>query len=78
MVPEGRPVSLFLIGLFIGGIHLSAGRERQREPVRGPPPAQCQSIVETSVYLDETKGVDRNMAIIFAASERSPERKPRP
>jgi hypothetical protein len=32
----------------------------------------------TSLYLDEAKGLDRNIAIIFAASDRNPERRPRP
>jgi hypothetical protein len=72
------PVSLFLIGLFIGGlIFLPAGTDNMTQSeallLRNANP-----IVETSAYLDETKGVDRNMAIIFAASERTPERKPRP
>jgi len=72
------PVSLFLIGLFIGGlIFLPAGGDNMRQAeallLRNTNPA-----VETSAYNDETKGVDRNMAIIFAASERTPERKPRP
>jgi hypothetical protein len=72
------PVSLFLIGLFIGGlIFLPAGSDNMTQSeallLRNANP-----IVETSAYLDDTKGVDKNMAIIFAASERTPERKPRP
>jgi hypothetical protein len=72
------PVSLFIIGLFIGGlIFLPAGGDNMSQSeallLRNTNPA-----VDTSAYMDETKGVDRNMAIIFAASERTPERKPRP
>ncbi len=72
------PVSLFLIGLFIGGlIFLPAGSDNLSQSeallLRNANP-----IVETSAYLEESKGVDRNMAIIFASSERSPERTPRP
>ena len=37
------PVSLFLIGLFIGGLIFLPGRRRRHEPVRSPSPAECQS-----------------------------------
>jgi hypothetical protein len=72
------PVSLFLIGLFIGGlIFLPAGSDNL-SPSEALLLRNANPIVEMSAYLDETKGVDKNMAIIFAASERPPERKPRP
>ena len=72
------PVSLFLIGLFIGGLIFLPGGGDTMSQSEALLLRNANPIIETSAYLDETKGVDKNMAIIFAASERSPERKPRP
>ena len=72
------PVSLFLIGLFIGGlIFLPAGGDNmiQSEALLM---RNADAVGGTSLYLDEAKGLDRNIAIIFAASDRNPERRPRP
>jgi anti-sigma factor RsiW len=72
------PVSLFLIGLFIGGLlFLPAGADglSQSEALLL---RNAQPVPETSVSLEEAKGLDRNMAIIFAASDRTPDRRPRP
>ena len=72
------PVSLFLIGLFIGGLlFLPAGADSlsQSEALLL---RNAQPVPETNVYLEEAKGLDRNMAIIFAASDRTPDRRPRP
>jgi hypothetical protein len=71
-------VSLFLIGLFIGGLIFLPGGGDTMTQSEALLLRNANPIVETSAYLDETKGVDKNMAIIFAASERTPERKPRP
>jgi anti-sigma factor RsiW len=72
------PVSLFLIGLFIGGLVFLPGGNDNLSQSEALLLRNANPIVETSAYLDEAKGVDKNMAIIFAASDRSPERGPRP
>jgi hypothetical protein len=72
------PVSLFLIGLFIGGLIFLPAASDNMSPSEALLLRNANPIVEASAYLNETKGVDKNMAIIFAASERTPERKPRP
>ncbi len=72
------PVSLFIIGIFIGGLIFLPGRNDNLSQSEALLLRNANPIVETSAYLEESKGVDRNMAIIFAASERSPERTPRP
>lgn len=72
------PVSLFLIGLFIGGLVFLPGGNDNVSQSEALLLRNAESIRGTSLYLDETKGIDRNMAIIFASSERNPERKPRP
>jgi hypothetical protein len=72
------PVSLFLIGLFIGGLIFLPGGGDTLSQSEALLLRNANPIVETSAYLDESKGVDKNMAIIFAASERTPERKPWP
>lgn len=72
------PVSLFLIGLFIGGlVFLPAGTDSlsQSEALLL---RNTQPVSETGLSLEETRGVDRNMAIIFAASDRTPDRRPKP
>ena len=72
------PVSLFLIGLFIGGLIFLPGGTDNFSQSEALLLRNSESIGGTSLYLDETKGIDRNMAIIFAASERNPEKRPRP
>ena len=50
----------------------------QRPLIHAATPGNADAVGGTSLYLDEAKGLDRNIAIIFAASDRNPERRPRP
>jgi predicted anti-sigma-YlaC factor YlaD len=72
------PVSLFVIGLFIGGmIFLPAGDDglSQSETLLL---RDSNPLAETNALLDESRTDDKNILIIFAASERPPERRPQP
>jgi hypothetical protein len=72
------PVSLFLIGLFIGGLIFLPGGNDNLSQSEALLLRNANPIMGTSAYLDEAKGVDKNMMIIFTASERGPEKRPRP
>ncbi len=72
------PVSLFLIGVFVGGLLFmppsdEAVNASEALLLRGSNP-----ISETSSLFDETRNNDKNVMIIFATDERTPERRPRP
>lgn len=72
------PVSLFLIGLFIGGLIFLPGGNDNLSQSEALLLHNANPMIGTSAYLDDAKGVDKNMMIIFAASGRSPEKRPRP
>ncbi len=73
------PVSLFLIGLFVGGLLFL--------PTDGADLTQTEALMingtvppsETAAYYDETKKPEENtMQILFAATEAAAPRRPRP
>jgi hypothetical protein len=72
------PVSLFLIGLFIGGlIFLPAGSDNL-SPSEALLLRNSKNLTETTAFLDEAEGEGRRVMVILAASGRGPERRPRP
>jgi len=71
-------VSLFLIGLFIGGLIFLPGGNDNLSQSEALLLRNANPMIGTSAYLDNAKGVDKNMMIIFAASERGPEKRPSP
>jgi len=72
------PVSLFLIGLFVGGLLFMPASEEPANVSEALLLRGANPISETSSYFDETRINDKNVMIIFAAEERTPERRPRP
>jgi anti-sigma factor RsiW len=72
------PVSLFLIGLFIGGLIFMPGGDDNLNQSEALLLRNTKPLIGTNAYLEEAQGLDKNLVIIFAASERNPERKPRP
>jgi hypothetical protein len=72
------PVSLFLIGLFIGGLIFLPGGNDNLSPSEALLLRNSKNLTETITFLDETEGEGRRAMIILAASERGPERRPRP
>jgi len=71
------PVSLFLLGLFLGGLMFFPGGDENLSQSEALLLRNSNPLTETRTYLDENKNVDKSMMIIFAA-ERAPERKPWP
>jgi len=73
------PVSLFLIGLFVGGLLFLPGSgsdltQTEALLINGTVPPS-----ETAAYYDETKKPEENtMQILFAASDTTTPRRPRP
>lgn len=73
------PVSLFLIGLCVGGLLFLPGRaadptQTEAFLINGTIPSS-----DTAAYYDETKKPEENtMQILFAASETAAPRRPRP
>ncbi len=72
------PVSLFLIGLFVGGLMFMPSSEEAANASQALLLRGSNPISETSSYFDETRIDDKNVMLIFAAEERTPERRPRP
>jgi anti-sigma factor RsiW len=72
------PVSLFLIGLFIGGLLFLPGGDEALGQSEALLLRNSNPLTETSAILEESRDAADKAMIIFAASERTPERSPRP
>lgn len=72
------PVSLFLIGLFVGGLIFLPSADEAWNRSEALLLDGSNPLAETAPYFDETKIDDKNVMIIFTADERITNRSPRP
>jgi anti-sigma factor RsiW len=73
------PVSLFLIGLFVGGLVFLPGANAGLSQTEALLLNETNPLAETSAFFDETKKPEENtMSILFAAAETTAQRRPRP
>jgi predicted anti-sigma-YlaC factor YlaD len=72
------PVSLFLIGLFVGGLIFLPSADDGWSRSEALLLDGSNPLAETTPYFDETKIDDKNVMIIFAADERIANRRPQP
>lgn len=73
------PVSLFLIGLFVGGLIFLPGGAAGLSQAEALLLNETPLLTDTQVYFDETKKPEENtMMILLAASETTTQRRPRP
>lgn len=72
------PVSLFALGVFVGGLVFLPSGDDNLSQSEALLLRNANPMTETKAFLDEGKSDDRSSMVIFTASERTPERRPRP